>query len=184
MTNNEDKTRRDEVHLFLAFQRNKYAGKTSCVRVVIKHYEVDLAVLEARLLSMGGKWRIHRTVNSRDTEKARLWLIHKLIDFPEGRGFIDSLWKTALLQESHVYGKKKFLLDVDTKTPEAMLWIENNKKSEILERVETPNGFHFVVPAHDTRYFDQCPVPITIIRDGYIFLKEIEENNAKEDKGI
>jgi hypothetical protein len=95
MTNHEGRDRRDSVHVLLAFKRNKYANERKCVRMVVKNYEDDLAALRLRLTKLGGNWRIHRTVNERDTEKARLWLIHKLIDFPEGRGFVDSLWKTG-----------------------------------------------------------------------------------------
>jgi hypothetical protein len=182
MTNHEGRDRRDSVHVLLAFKRNKYANERKCVRMVVKNYEDDLAALRLRLTKLGGNWRIHRTVNERDTEKARLWLIHKLIDFPEGRGFVDSLWKTALLQTNHVYGKKKFMLDMDTKDP--LLVSQLRLSCAILEQKETPNGWHFVIPAQDTRDLKRQFKDLTIVRDGYIFVEEIFTDEKREEENI
>jgi hypothetical protein len=42
-----------------------------------------LKLLEHKCNLLGGEWRIHKTVNARDTKKAMKWLQHKMIDNPE-----------------------------------------------------------------------------------------------------
>lgn len=180
MSNHESKDYADSVHVYLALARTKDGMKTKCMRTVVKDPDVDLKVLELRCKLAGGIWRIHRTVNRRDTEKARKWLLKKLIDFPEGRGFIDSLWRTALLQPECVYGTKCFLLDVDTKDQdkisELVTRINTSMPSTvidtILKRVETPNGWHFITMPFDTR--EVCNLPyVSLNRDGYTYIKTV-----------
>jgi hypothetical protein len=171
----------------MALSRTKDGQEAQCLRVVAKNPERDLVLLEMRAKLAGGKWRIHKTVNKRDTEKARKWLLKKLIDFPEGRGFVDSLWRTALLQPECAYGLKRFLLDIDTKDLEKLNEIRNLIKVEanklarasgyesdfIVEEVETENGWHFITKPFDTRKV--CELPhVELIRDGYVYIKTIE----------
>jgi len=177
MANHEDRPQTESVDLLLAFSRKKDGEPNrKCIRTIIRDYDLDLSILEAKIKIIGGKWRIHKTINSRDTEKARKWLIHKLIDNPEFAGCIDSLWRTALLQKECIYGEKRFLLDIDTKESElleiVMQKIKNNK-GEIKQFIETPAGVHFVTNCFDTR--DVCQLPyVTLIRDGYVFIKEVK----------
>ena len=158
MANHEDREYTDALDIYLALSRTKDGQEARCFRVVAKRPEEDLAMLEARVRLLGGKWRIHKTVNKRDAEKARIWLIHKLIDFPEGRGFVDSLWRTALLQSGCIYGEKKFLLDVDTKEQSKLDVVGKYIPHEVmLESVETENGWHFITRPFDTR--EVCSLP-------------------------
>jgi hypothetical protein len=132
MANHEARPRADAVDLLLAFARRKDGVPNSkCIRTVIKDYDLDLALLEAKLRVIGGTWRIHKTVNKRDTDKARKWLIHKLIDNPEYAGCVDSLWRTALLQPNCIYGEKRFLLDIDTEDNELIVEVG----SRIIKRI-------------------------------------------------
>jgi hypothetical protein len=136
---------------------------------------LDLTILEAKLKVLGGSWRIHKTVNLRDTEKAKKWLLHKLIETSQFDGCIDSLWRTALLQ-SECKAEKNFLLDIDTKELvklDIIREILSKSKCTILEMRESPNGYHFITTPFDTR--NVCKLPyVTLIRDGYIFVKKIE----------
>lgn len=134
-------------------------------------------------------WRIHRTVNQRDCEKARIWLIHKLIDFPEGRGFVDSLWRTALLQPCNIYGEKKFMFDVDTKDENKLndfgkLVTEGLIQTGALLLVnpyETPHGWHYITAPFDTR--EVCALPyVSLQRDGYFYIKTVGEIYGGEPK--
>ena len=179
MANHEKKIIVDSVHVLMAFQRNKFnAGQGSkCMRQVIKDYEDDLQILELRCRRAGGEWRIHKTVNARDTQKARLWLIHYLIDHSEASGYVDSLWRTALLQPDNAY-EKKFMLDVDTKDARFL----NDLEKQIIERtagiieakIPTPNGYHYITLPFDTRKV--CALPyVTLIRDGYFFVERLDE---------
>jgi len=176
MANHEFKDYADAVDLYLAFSRTKDKQKAKCLRVVIKDPVLDLQMLEYKCKLLGGKWRIHKTVNKRDTEKARIWLLHKLIDFPEGRGFIDSLWRTALLQPECVYGEKKFMFDVDTKDYPSQVKFEEllgEANIAFLDRRETENGWHYITKPFDTRKVCELPY-VSLQRDGYVYVKTIK----------
>lgn len=172
MANHEIKEYSDALDIYMALSRTKDNQEARCIRVVAKNPEQDLELLECRVKLLGGKWRIHKTVNKRDTEKARIWLLKKLIDFPEGRGFVDSLWRTALLQPECVYGEKKFLLDVDTKDKDILIVIRSMIGNNLIEEVETENGYHFITKAFDTR--EVCKLDyVTLQRDGYVYIKTV-----------
>ena len=175
MANHEDRPIRKSVDLLLAFKRKKLGNDTNeCIRIVIKDYDIDLALLEYKCKLLGGIWRIHKTINSRNTGKARKWLIHKLIDNPEFSGCVDSIWKTALLQKENA-NEHNFLLDIDTKNEQIIRSIKTiiqNSLGVIKNEVETPNGWHFFTNPFDSRAI--CKVScVTLIRDGYYFIKEI-----------
>lgn len=176
MSNHEVKEYADALDVYMALSRTKDNQEAKCIRVVAKNPERDLALLEMQVKLMGGKWRIHKTVNKRDAEKARKWLIKKLIDFPEGRGFIDSLWRTALLQPECVYGEKKFLLDIDTKETEKLIELEEliDASGGIVEdRIQTENGWHFIIAPFDTRKVCKLPY-VELLRDAYVYVKTIK----------
>jgi len=177
MSNHEAKDYADSVDVYLALSRTKDGESARCMRVVVKRPEEDLFILEQRCLYLGGKWRIHKTVNKRDTEKARKWLLKKLIDFPEGRGFIDSLWRTALLQPECIYGEKKFMLDIDSKEPLTLFKVEGAvfaAHGTIYQKVETEHGWHYITDPFDTRLVLTIP-DVSLQRDGYIYIKTIGE---------
>jgi hypothetical protein len=176
MANHEDRPKRDKIHLLLAFKRKKLGNDTrGCIRVVIKDYELDLALLEEKCKRLGGVWRIHHTVNARNTEKARKWLIHKLIDNPEFAGCVDSIWKTALLQPE-CKAENYFMFDIDTNTRTEIekIHIMIGKYNGIIKESHlTKNGIHIITKPFDTR--EVCKFPyIILIRDGYYFVKEIK----------
>ena len=176
MANHEDRQIRKTVDLLLAFARKKDGQSTrKCIRVVIKDYDLDLVILEARLKILGGKWRIHKTVNSRNTKRARIWFLHKLIDTDIFDGCLDSLWRTALLQKECAY-EKNFLLDIDTKSLielEKLNKILIDSKAIIKKITITPNGWHYITAPFDTRKICELPY-VTLIRDGYYFIKEVK----------
>ncbi len=179
MSNHEKKDYATCVDVLLAFKRKKDGGEHRTMRQVIKDYDKDLAMLEYRCKLEGGIWRIHCTVNHRDTEKARKWLIHKLIDFPEGAGFIDSLWRTALLQPENIYGEKNFLLDVDTEDPMDLTEFGGRiDLFNVIKEIKTPNGWHYITRPFDTRDVLELPY-VSLQRDGYFFIKKIGENNEE-----
>lgn len=181
MSNNREKRiYTPYIHIFMGLQRNSKQGNKNCIRTVIKDEELDLKILEAKLKVFGGEWRIHRTVNARDIEKARIWLIKHLLDHPENASFVDSCWRTALLQRECVYGDKKFMLDIDTKEKETLVKLENiisTLKATIINRHETPHGWHFITMPFDTR--EVCKLEkVTLLRDGYYYVKTVGEENG------
>ena len=181
MANHEVREYAESLDVLMALSRTKDNQKAQCIRVVAKNYERDLAFLEAKVKLLGGKWRIHRTVNQRDTEKARKWLLKKLIDFPEGRGFVDSLWRTALLQPECIYGNKHFLLDIDTKDPQKLIDLEeviDSSTGIVVSRTETENGWHFITKGFDVRKVCELGY-VHLIRDGYVYIKTVGEQNGR-----
>jgi len=168
--NSEIKEERNFVHMYLALRRTP--GQRMCLRTVIKDEIQDLMMLENKCIMLGGTWRIHHTVNARDTVKAMKWLMKRLIDFPEKAGYIDVEWRTALLQDCCRFGKKKFMIDLDTKNTDELESVLSDRGVEIIEKHESPKGWHYIVPAFDTR-FVQDVKDVTVMKDGYYFVKEV-----------
>lgn len=182
MSNNrEEYVYKDQVHLFLALQKpsKQGVGNKACIRSIIKHKEnEDLKVFEAKIRALDrGEWRIYRTVNARDVKKAYKVFMKRMIDYPEKASCIDSEWRTALLQKE-CKAEKYFMLDVDTK--------EHKKVAKVLrlleehfflphdvEAYESPSGWHYITPPFDSR--EVCKLDyVTLLRDGYMFIKEIK----------
>lgn len=176
MTNNREKrVYREAVHIYMGLQRTSKQGNKNCIRTVIKDDELDLKILESKLEVFGGEWRIHKTVNARDVEKARKWLIKHLIDCPENASFVDSAWRTALLQKECIYGEKRFMLDIDTKEKMRLDYLDKllcEQKVNILEGHETPNGFHYITNPFDTRKVCELDY-VNLLRDGYYYIKTV-----------
>jgi len=178
MANHEKRPMGDKVHLLLAFRRHKnnLGLSNECIRVVINDYDLDLALLEEKCKRLGGIWRIHHTANTRDTKKAKIWLLHKLIESNQFDGCIDSIWKTALLQKE-CKAENYFMFDVDTPEEphlsDIITCIQNNNGT-IEKIIQTPSrGIHIITRPFDSRYVLMRPY-VTLIRDGYYFIKEIK----------
>lgn len=176
MANHERKIEADFYNILLGIKRTKDGEKAECIRAVEKNPE-DLEVFKFRCKLLGGIWRIYRTVNLRDTEKARLYVIHQLIDFPEKRGYVDSVWRTGLLQKSSIYGENKWLLDIDTEDSSSLCELEKclkKAKVEIVKVIKTPKGYHYIVKPFDAREIYQLKF-VSLLRDGYVFVEKIGE---------
>ena len=179
MTNNREKrVYQNMIHVFLALQRTSKQGNKNCIRTVIKEEELDLKMLEAKVKVLGGEWRIHKTVNARDIEKSRKWLIKHLIDAPENACFVDSAWRTALLQKD-CKAEKKFMLDVDTQDQDKLIIINRilDKATEEYFRVKSPNGYHIITNPFDTREICELDY-VTLLRDGYYYIKTVGDKNV------
>jgi len=179
MSNRENRFHGDFVHVYLAFQRvSKGGGDGSCVRSVDKGIGDELEILESRLKVMGGNWRIHKTVNPRCVKKALKLLLHDLIDHPEHASHVDSTWRTCLMKRSSIYGEKRFMLDVDTEDIsylEALDLELNEAKAEVLDKIKSPSGWHYITKPFDTRKVCQLSF-ITLLRDGYYYVKSVNES--------
>ncbi len=94
-----------------------------------------------------GVWRMYRSVNRRDVQKALKALQVDLV--LNGEVFahkVDSVWKSVLMKPENK-AERLFLVDVDTKdleTLEAVKTKLHEAKVLLKEVVETPNGFHLV----------------------------------------
>jgi hypothetical protein len=174
MSNREKRTEIESLHLYLALARPSQGEKADCLRTIIKGHYNELEILKSKLQTIGGYWRIYKTVNARDVQKARIWLMKDLLDHPEHASYIDSQWRTALLQpECNI--DKNFMLDVDTSDINKVTEIKyviRNSGGEILKEIKSPKGWHFITKPFDTRRV--CSMPdVTLIRDGYYFICEV-----------
>jgi hypothetical protein len=178
MSNNKEKrTPQEKIHLYLALERTGTAKDKKCMRQVIKDEELDLKILEAKCRVFGGEWRIHKTVNARDPEKARKWLLKHLIDFPEHASTIDSEWRTALMQRECKV-TKYFMLDVDTTDVDKLIIINRELEKEKANehfRIASPKGYHIITEPFDTRTICDSYLKewCTLLRDGYYYVKTV-----------
>lgn len=172
MSNREVRIEREFVHVLLALARPVHGEKAQCIRTVDKGIGDEVDRLEAILKFKGGYWRIHRTVNPRDCEKARKVLLCQLINHPEMASYIDSQWRTALLQPECVYGSKRFMLDVDTKDEDKLNEIAVRLGEIPFKLYKSPNGWHYVTMPFDTRKVCELDY-VTLVRDGYYFVREV-----------
>lgn len=190
MGNHEVKDITDKVHLFLAFKRtkDKENGSTKTLREVIKDPSKEqetLEMLKSKCKILGGTWRIHKTVSMRDCQKAMKLLQHMLIDHPEKASYIDSAWRTCLLQrECIVREQERWMFDIDsndkdfqeviTSQIDAYAPFHQMAQARILKKVITPSGgLHIITLPFDTRKVLQDK-KVTLLRDGYIYVDKVE----------
>ena len=198
MTNNiRDKNTSDNVHLYLAIKRKKENPDMKshkeelCFRQVVYDEEEDLDILKFRISKFPGVWRIYKTVNARSVEKAKKVMFKWLIDGLYQHYRFDTLWKKALLQRE-CRAEKKALVDVDTNNVEKidsviftiLRWFRNKdnypyKISDLMDVIETPNGFHIICKPFDKRIlndFDYACVDY----DRFVFIEKLKiENDAR-----
>lgn len=185
VSNREQRIEREFVHVLLALARPVHGEKAQCIRTVDKGIGDEVDRLEAILKFTGGYWRIHRTVNARDVEKARKVLLIQLINHPEMASYIDSQWRTALLQPECVFGDKKFMLDVDTNVKSEIHGVADCIESSggtIVNMHDSPKGIHFITQPFDTRKVCELEY-VTLIRDGYYFVREVGKQAIKDWEG-
>lgn len=177
------------VHVYLAIMRKKdndvedIPAPKRVFRQVIYDDILDLEILKTKCKSLKGTWRIYKTINKRDRYKARDLMIIELIKNPHKD--VESLYRTCLLQPE-CKATNHFLIDIDTKVTGFISEIDLVLKRAgviILDKAETPNGFHIVTEKFDTRimkpYIKHLSIPnakmaTEIKKDAYIF-KEIFE---------
>lgn len=175
MTDKKEQIPAPLVHMLLAFRRRKDNpdGDIRCLREVLYHEEeVAVARLKAKCSAIPGVWRLHMTVNARDTEAAAKVLTHKLVDNPKDVGArLESIWRSCLLQSSSRAGRR-ILLDVDDPSILSELH-EAIKDYPIVSETSTPSGGKHIImeEGFDTRaLYPFTKEQVTPHRDGYYFL--------------
>ena len=190
MTSNHEQNQKDnfkDIHILIAVRRKKENRelKEICHRVAVtNNYKSHIAELKAKTSEQPGVWRIMRTINKRSNSMAQKLVQHKLIDEGHKHNFnIGALWRTCLLQKECKVGRN-VLYDIDTKDSSLVnklnLFI-TRQGGEILEQVETPNGYHIVTNCFDNRlvieYINQLNGDKDIVevkKDAYIFVERYE----------
>lgn len=147
-----------KLYVYHAIRRKKENPnlKEITLREAAMETDEDEAImrLKRRLSGIGGQWRIYRSVNARDTQKTKIYLIKKLLDSDQYNNNLDTLWRTALMQPENK-AERLYLIDLDTKDVEIVGIILSSGIVDVLNCVETPNGMHFVIkPASEERLCD------------------------------
>lgn len=181
MGNKEKQEPKSTRHVLLALRRRKDNpdGKVLCFREVVHDEPVDVERLKVRCRQVPGLWRIHRTVNPRNVERAAGVLQHKLIDHPEACLRMESEWKTALMSQK-AKASRLFMLDIDgddaDDTVRAIRDILFCLYVSVHGIHKTPAGYHMVTDAFDRReiqsHIDEGLVEVKT--DGYVFLERFE----------
>lgn len=155
----------ENLYMLEAIRRPKDPGNEGlpnlCFRQIMREFETDREVLRARVAKEPGTWRLYRSVNRRDFQKAYQALyqgmLFKMLR-PETSNFakVDSEWKTCLMQPENK-AERLYLIDCDTKDDAFLKAVNgylNERKVDIHEFKLTPNGAHLVVDPLDVREFN------------------------------
>ncbi len=167
-----DRKEVESLHIYLAISRpTKGASKRMCFRKIDRGTGHELAELIARCKATGEPFRIHKTVNARNVEKARRWFLSELINRPEKASYADVLWRTALLQPASK-DTTNFMLDVDTQDEDIIEEVLKLVGDNFLYQVYSPNGVHVMTKAFDTRKVCEME-DVSLQRDGYYFIEKV-----------
>lgn len=160
-----------KVHLYLAIRRKKEnegitCKQELCFRQIIYSQdgeEEELRVIKSRIQDKPGVWRIYKTVNARDTDKAQKIMLKWFIDGQyKGKRF-DSVYSKALLQKE-CRAEKYALVDIDTKDIPKINAVRDKVRNQLqvqygceynVMSIETPNGYHLVCKPFDKRILDE-----------------------------
>ena len=175
MRNADRKPTEQLVDVYLALRRKKDNPelKDLCFREVDNYGDGQaLEKLKTRIKNELGVWRIHKTINKRDTHKALKLLQHRMIDnFEDVAHRLDSIWKTCLLQKESK-AERNVLLDIDSE--EAFQFCTSACWELDIDPIlwtQTPNGNHIILEEGvDTRPFMDIK-DVTLQRDGYAFVE-------------
>lgn len=161
----------------ISASKNENVGlEKACIRKIVKSNEtIDITVnhLKKIIADEKGVWRIYRTVNKRDFDKARKILMKDLIDRPEDLDYkIDSHWK-SILMKSKCKAERKFLVDIDTKSTEVLENVLEALKMTMSDVIDTPNGYHIVSDCFDTRILKDFE-DVEVKPDDLVFMEMFE----------
>lgn len=150
------------------------------IREVLYAHQTEEQVitkLKKAITEFPGVWRIYRTVNKRNYDKARLELAHTLFDQlinPEGTSNKnpESLWKDILLQPRNK-SERLFLLDIDTKDNSVLLKLLTNPQLIVRYKVETPNGYHLICEPFNPELIQNIE-QVEVKKDALVYIETVE----------
>lgn len=177
---NIDKDIAGNVHLFIALRRRKDnpEGKEICFRQICIDHDTDLECIRARIKKHEGNWRIHKTINLRDTEKACKLLMKNLIEDPTKHTRLMSEYKTQLMRRESK-AERNILLDIDNDDDlsiRRLCTLYAQQQGAYKFSTCSPNGCHIVIRKCDTRCFENME-GVTMQRDGYYFIEQHKIGN-------
>lgn len=172
------------MYVYQAIRRRKENKTIEGPRVIRQvDYHDDHRWVEHRLKKAiqdyPGIWRIYKSVNRRDYNKARLELAHTLINQlvkPEGNSDKnpESLWKDILMKPSNK-AERLFLVDVDSTD-----YDEKKAVQDVLRLVKfhqvtpTPNGQHIITDPFDPRSIEKLFPYAEVKKDALVYVDTVE----------
>jgi hypothetical protein len=184
-----------KLHVYVVLRRvsatkNENMGLTKkCMRFVDRDNDpVETLRRAKKTCDEPGMWRIYRSVNKRDTEIAMKQLQIQMIMHPNDvMDKVDAKWK-SILMESKCKGERKFLVDIDNSDPYYQMEVRRylseftytkKKSTEVLslqtyEEAGTPNGYHVVTDAFDSRELEKKFPDVEIKRDDLLLVDFFE----------
>ena len=174
------------VHIYMMIKRKKENPEITCkqercYRQVAYDDDVAIRMLKAKTADKPGVYRIYKTVNARNTAKARKILLHWFVDGLYQDSTMNSVWTKALLQKE-CRATKRALVDIDTedesKVRDVMLkigqWMQDGRDIDAdAELVKTPNGWHMVCEPFDKRILDEFDYA-DVDYDRFVFVEKVE----------
>jgi len=145
-----------------------------CIREVGRYHEEQVInKLKSAISNFKGTWRIYKSVNERDFDKAYIKLQIDMIKGEVPPEKIDSKWKSILMSPKNKLGRGKWLIDIDDKDmlDTIMDYLEEND-IEVIDCFDTPNGYGIITNPFDSREFNFPNVDIK--KDALKFLERIE----------
>jgi hypothetical protein len=134
--------------------------------------------IRKRISGIPGVWRIYRSINDRNREKAMMDLAKKIIDIIPDRDKyhdIERIWRKSLMKRENRVSDF-FLLDIDSNYTTDVDYILIDNGISAIEWVKTPNGHHCIVRKNfDSRLFADVE-NVTVKRDAFRFIERIDQS--------
>ena len=186
--NQTNKARPQYVHVFEALYRKKdnpkkLTSNNMCIRLVDWWDDPVETIRRLRdRTTQVGVWRIYRTVNRRDVNKAWAYFTKTMIDVMAGINTTnkspESLWKTELCQTRNNVDRR-WLLDVDRLED---LACADAVGHVLLDTIPTPSGgVSLITEPFNPELLESYP-EVSINKDGLQFVEkfEVTKETAKE----
>ena len=144
-------------------------------------YHIVAKQLADELSKEEGYWRIYRSVNRRDLNKAVKSLQIELINRgDEIADRVDSVWKSIIMKPENK-AERLFLIDIDTKDTSIVTNIINllcDKNVSIEEDNETPNGYHLITKPFNPQLLKDFD-DVEIKKDALLYLNSVNYSCEK-----
>ena len=158
--------------------KNENVGLTQkVIRQLIKpsdDYHLEVEKLVNDISNEDGYWRIYRSVNKRDLNKAFKALQIEMINRgTEIADRIDGVWKSIIMKPENK-AERLFLVDIDTKNEKILMDIISSLNPiGIIENNETPNGYHIITKPFKPQLLQNFK-DVEVKKDALFFIKDID----------
>jgi len=169
----------DKLYVYQAVRRTKENDNIVGPRIIreVSSYTNPINILKKATADYPGIWRIYRSVNARNVNKAEVELVKTLVDrindpSSASNKPIPSLWKTILMQPRNK-AERLYLIDIDTVNSEVPAAINRLLDGKVHMSTNTPNGYHLIAEPFDIRLVESIE-DVSVLKDGLLFIEKYE----------